>query len=83
MIQNNTAIWCNGNTSVFGTEFIGSSPIVATKCSLSSMEEQLEFPIVQWTERETSNLLIPVRVWVGKHEYKERKEKMCILWQGV
>lgn len=47
------------------------------------MEEQLEFPIVQWTERETSNLLIPVRVWVGKHEYKERKEKMCILWQGV
>lgn len=80
MIQNNTAIWCNGNTSVFGTEFIGSSPIVATNAPLVQWKSKLEFPIVQWTERETSNLLIPVRVWVGKHEYKERKEKMYILW---
>lgn len=45
-------LWCNGNTSVFGAEFIGSSPMRTT----------INGHIVQGKEHKISNLIISVRV---------------------
>ena len=58
-------IWCNGNTSVFGAEFIGSNPVIPT------FDEEV-FDILAHTlvygvmvAQEALTLLVWVRILVG------------------